>query len=53
MPSQSNQATPNVARPARQTSPRRPYRPPRLVTHGTVANITAVLPQGVGYALVP
>ncbi|HUS14176.1 MAG TPA: lasso RiPP family leader peptide-containing protein [Chloroflexia bacterium] len=35
---------------ARQpAAPRRPYSPPRLVTHGTVAAITAGLPLGVGY----
>ena len=26
-----------------RAAPRRPYRPPRLVTHGTVAELTALL----------
>ena len=31
-------------------APRRPYNPPRLVTHGTVVNITARMPQSaLGY----
>jgi hypothetical protein len=33
-----------------RATPRRPYSTPRLVRHGTVANITAGLPQGgLGY----
>jgi hypothetical protein len=50
MPPQSNLARPNVIQPAQPTHPRRPYSAPLLITHGTVANITAALPQGVGYA---
>ena len=38
------------ARTIQQSAPRRPYSPPRLITHGTVANITAGLPQrALGY----
>jgi hypothetical protein len=53
MSPQSNQPAPNVIQPAQPTHPRRPYSSPRLITHGTVANITAELQQGVGYALYP
>ena len=53
MPSQSRQPAPKVGRQLQQpTKPRRLYHPPRLITHGTVANITAGLPQGTGYALI-
>ena len=46
MPPSYNQATPNVARPAQPANPRRPYSLPRLVTHGTIAELTASLPAG-------
>ena len=47
-------ATKVPATPKQPPAPRRPYRPPRLLTHGTVAAITAAAPSpwaGVGYAI--
>jgi hypothetical protein len=48
MPPPSNQAAPSIARPTQQTSPRRPYSTPRLLTHGTIVELTASLPDGPG-----
>ena len=56
MPTLSDQAAPSAASPAQPAHPRRPYQPPRLITHGTVAELTAnsggngPAPSGIDFA---
>jgi hypothetical protein len=51
MPLSTNPDHQNAARPSEQTEPRRPYSPPRLITHGTVAELTGQGLAGPGVSL--